>query len=571
MELFGRTINFTFSKKVEPQVEAPKTEVAEQSKPQPKAEFGGWSGGGWGAVTTMIYGGEKTLGAMGPATRNVLDHNTLGIRAWELDLNNETCHTAIKESSRWILGTGLRLDSEPQIDVLKMYGITLDSEKFNEQTEPLWKVFASARVADYANRESLHKVAKKALKNSKVRGDVLVILRVNKAGIVKVQLIDGQHVQTPVGLAYVGSYDKMVDNSIGYDFVWTNGNIIRWGVEIDDTGEHVAYHIRTGVGLTYERIPARGGKSNSLMAYMVYGGEYRLDNLRGIPSVTPNMEGAKQLDAYTAATVEGAVERAKIAWYAYHEKGTEEKSPIEDNFLAAAGYDNDLQTTNNGVELARNVASTYNKMLLNPSAGTDIKAVESKQEIQYAEFFKTRQNSTFATFGIPPEVATMLYGGSYSASRAATNGFQYSLNIDREDFGAQFYQPIYNLQLDIWVLQGLVQAPGYLSALLSENEIILAAYRFANWEGDPVPQIDELKEVQAARLKLGTGFAHIPFSTAQKVTQNLGEGNFKANLAQSAKELDETDSAGIEPLKEFPDPVEGEGNEAKPKPKPKVK
>jgi hypothetical protein len=564
MNIFG----FEIKRKKEPEIKEVESSLSTTTKqpaigkemPLPSADWYGAGGGARGTFTPVInilYAGEKNLGELGPAIKYDVDHFALGTRAWQLDLTSDVCHTAVKQRGRWVLGTGLRLDAEPQIDVLKMFKISLDAEKFNQQVEPLWKVYASGKIADYANRVGLHKIAKRALKNAETWGDVLVVMRVSKSVHVKVQLIDGQWVQTPVGLSYQQTpQNELVDNKIGYDFVWTNGNRVRWGVEIDNDGQHVAYHVRTGIGLQYERIPAKGAKSGETMAFLVYGSEYRLDNLRGVPRITPSMEAAKQLDDYTSATIGGAVERQRIAWYLYHEKGTNDGSPIEDNFLRANGIDQNLQTTNNGKEIARDAVATYNKQILNPTAGTEIRAIESDQEIHYKEVQETLRNTQYATMDIPPEVASMMYGGSYSASRAATNGFQYSLNIDRDDFGDQFYQPIYNLQLDIWVLTGLITAPGYLDALMRKDEIILAAYRYANWLGDPVPQIDKYKEVQAARLELGTAFDHVPLNTVQKATSDLGNGNFKANVAQAGKELEDTEAADIEPLKESPEEKE---------------
>lgn len=537
------------------------------NKPEIKADFGlngGWGVGGSGApIINVIYGGEKNIGELGPALKYTVDHVALGIRAWQMDMENEVAHNIVKQKVRWVIGDGLDLDAEPQIDVLSKYGVKLDPEKFNKEVESLWKVYGSAKVADYANRVNLHKIAKRAMKNAETWGDCLVVLRADKSGNVKVQLIDGQWVQTPVGLSYVGNVNELIDNKIAYDFIWTNGNRVRWGVEIDDNGEHVAYHVRTGVSLEYERIQCRGSRSGSLMAYLVYGSEYRLDNLRGIPSITQNMESAKQLDEYTSAMVSGVVERAKLAMFFTHEKGTIETSPIQDNFLKAHGVDINLPVDADGKNIARDVAVTTNKQVFNLPAGADVKAIQSDQETHYKEFYETRRNAMCATFGMPPEVASMLYGGSYSASRAATNGFQYSLNIDRDEFGDQFYQPIYDLQLDLWVLTGKVTAPGYLNALLTRDEFVLAAYRYANWNGDPVPQIDALKEVQAYREMLGTAFNRVPLTTVEKITRNLANGSFKANLKQAADELQETEKSGIEPLKEFPDPVGGEPTEKK--------
>lgn len=500
-------------------------------------------------IVNIIYNGEKNFGELGPVLKHIIDHDRLGQRAWQLDLESETAHTIVNQKGRWVLGMGLKLQAEPQAEVLNAYKIKIDTEKFNTSVEALWKVYAfKSFVADYAKRAPLQKIAKRALKNAMVRGDVLVVLRVDDNNNVKVQIIDGQHVGTPLGLATMGNYGELIDNFIGYDYINPEtGNRIRHGVEISDTGEHVAYHVRNGIGFTYTRIPARDSYGN-LRAYLVYGSEHRLDNVRGIPQITPSMESAKQLDDYTSATVGSAVERQRIAYTIEHELGSTEEDPRQKNLAKVVDAKSNINMPRvaSGEQVANTVAASTNKNTFNLPAGSKLTAVESKQELHYKEFHDTRAYAECATLGIPPEVAFQLYGSSYSASRAATNGFQFMLNIDRDDFGNQFYQPIYNLQLDLWVMTSKVQAPGYLDALRRKDEVVLAAYRFANWLGDPVPQIDELKEVQAARLKLGIGSAHLPLSTFEKVVQDLGEGNAASNMRQYAREMEEGEKLGID-------------------------
>ncbi len=561
MKIFG--IEFNFGKK-EQEV------ITETKNADINALMDGYSssGGTWSAIYGDIFNGEKNQGEGGPIFKATIDHVALSQRAWDLDLKSETCHTIIKQKGKWLLGTGLVLECEPKIDVLKLFGINLTvdfAEEFTKRVEALWEVHAyKTTLMDYANRVSLHKIAKRVEKNAAVKGDVLVIHRINKNNIITTQLIDGQHVQTPLGLVQIANADKMVDNYIGYEYQWTNGNRIRNGVEISDTGEHVAYHVRDGLSLEYKRIAARNSKG-LLVAYLVYSSEYRLDNSRGVPITTPVMESAKQLDEYTSATVAKAVEVAKVAYYITHEKGTGEVD-IRDSNLAkiiGTGGNPDLPRDVNGIQLANKVQVTTNKTTYNTPEGTAIETLSNDKELDpYKDFHKTRFDSECATAGIPPEVASQLYGGSYSASRAATNGWQYMLNIDRDDFGDQFYQRVYNLQLLVWVMAGLIDAPGYIDAFRNDNQIVLAAYNFAQWTGAPVPQIDQWKEIKAIREALGKGSEHMPLATFGKMARNLGNGSWDAILSQYAREMDESDDLGIEHEDKLTG-AEEEGNETK--------
>lgn len=584
MNILGLNIEFKPRQKPTPETPIPVPEkvqeaavtppaAPEEEQPTPKADVAdtggygsGYGGGSYAPIVRMIYNGDTDFGEMGPAIKHIIDHYGMGQRAWQLDLEAETAHTIVKQKGKWKLGTGLDLQCEPQVEVLKLYGITVDPEKsFNKPVEALWKNYAyKSTMADYANRVPLHKIAKRIEKNAAVHGDVLVIHRFGKNECITTQLIDGCHVSTPVGLATVTDVDKLVDNKLGYDWVWTNGNRVRQGVEISDTGEHIAYHVRVGIGFKWERIPARNSKG-LLVAYLVYSNEYRLDNTRGIPDIAPNMQSTSQLKEYTNATVGSAVERQSISYFIEHDLGSEGIDPRAQNLakIIGTGGNLDLPRFVNGEQTANTIAVSTKKNTFNMTPGSKIVAPESNQELHYKEFHDTRFFAECATVGIPPEVASQLYGGSYSASRAATNGWQFMLNIDRADFGDQFYQRVYNLQLLVWVLAGRVKAPGYVDAFYSGNEVVTAAYNFANWLGDPVPQIDELKEVQAARLKLGKDSENVPLSTFQAVAMKLGEGDWSANTKQYAREMEEAESLDIEKVepKVYGTPPEKEGGE----------
>jgi capsid protein len=503
------------------------------------------------SVVTMIYDGEKNYGEMGPVLNYKMDHDKLGQRAWQLFTESETIYSVTRQKSRYKIGTGLNLDCEPKREVLQLLGITLEDkaiEEFNSVVEALWSLYASTPgTADYRNRDTLDKIHLRADRNAELRGDVLVVLRIDELDNVKVQLIDGEHVCTPVHLAPKWPDGKMVDNKVGLDYAAENGNIVRYGVEMNDRGEHVAYHVRTGDGLEWERIPARN-RFDQLVAYLYYGEEYRLDHTRGIPRMTASMEGVKQLADYTDATVSSAVERARIPYFIEHDVRAEGLDPRQENMLDIVGGSReklDLPANSNGEELAKTIAVSTNKQTFNMAPGSKINAPDSHAEVRHKEFHETRFDAIAAGQDMPPEVVAIKFGSSYSASRGSLNLMQFSLNIDRKDTGNQFLQPIYNLQLSLWILRFRVNAPGYIDALRKKNTLVLNAYRYVNWEGTPLPEIDELNAVKAQRAALGTAMDHVPLTTLQKAVKKLGNGNFNANVVQAGKELVHAESQGL--------------------------
>jgi len=60
--------------------------------------------------------------------------------------------------------------------------------------------------------------------------------------------------------------------------------------------------------------------------------------------------------------------------------------------------------------------------------------------------------------------------------------------------------------------------------------LIKEAYEYNRFTGRPVPHIDPVKEVQAARLALGD--QNIPLTSPQDVAENLGFGSLKSSLGE---------------------------------------
>jgi capsid protein len=314
------------------------------------------------------------------------------------------------------------------------------------------------------------------------------------------------------------------------------------GVEIGDRGQIIGFHVKKPNTLgEFEFIKARDSKGRK-MAYLVYATKMRIDDVRGVPIITPVLETLKMLDRYKNATVGGAEERQKIALFIEHDKDSTGENPLLDNVKRS------LNTTGNNdkhtqdylqeiQEIQGQIAITQQKQAINLTNGSTIKSIQSDQEINFKDFFLTNVNIICACIGIPPEIALSKYDSNFSASRAAIKDWEHTLNVVRKNFSEQFYQPIYELWLDLMILQGKIDEKNYFNALMNEDDDILGAFRNCRWTGASVPHIDPLKEVQAERLKLGDLGANIPLTTAEKATENVNGGESNSNIEQFLKEI----------------------------------
>lgn len=531
IELFGKTI-------FETKATAPVIEQVEETI-QPQASYLGWGGYNYNnPIFPRIYDGEKNMGEMGPIYQYFLAHYQLRARSRQLYLESEICQTVIRRYTQWVIGSGLLLQAEPQKDVLKSKGINIDTEVFNKSVESYWKVYANSKMADATGKKTLNGLQAEAETESKIGGDMLVLLSVVK-GIVKVRHIDGSHVMTP---PYI--------SSINGDSYAENGNRVRWGIEIDANGKQVAFYVRACDGITYERIEAIGRKSGMVMAYMIFGFKYTIDSERGMPLLVAVMETAKKLERYNSAALASAEERQKIPYFFEHGvTSTNEDPQLGIRAKITAGRHNiqaDTATTINGDQLASKVAASTNKQVYNLPNDVSVKSLESKQELHVSEFSMLHVDLICATVGIPPNVAMSKYEDSFSASRMAGKDWEHTFMLERKTFSQQYLDPIYALQVYVWVHSNEIQAPGYLTAFMKGDEMAINAYLYARWVGDSFPDIDPLKTAKYLREMTGPTLAHIPFMTPESATEYMGQGSSDAIMEQVSKDLELAEKLGIE-------------------------
>jgi capsid protein len=496
-------------------------------------------------VWTIGYTGEKNTGELGPAIDYRPNYPVLRVRSWQSYMESEITKTVVDRYATWVIGSGLKLQCAPDMLVLNSEGVGMDKrsrEAFNEVTEARYRVWAASNASDWSGMASLNRIEKRAYRAAKVGGDVLVILRYVK-GKVKVQLVDGQNVTTPL--------DRLTDPKV------------RHGVELDDDGRHVAYYVRKGgIAPTWERVSAYGAKSKQKMAFLVYGSEFRIDSVRGMPLIATVLETLKKLDRYKEATVGSAEERQKIVYQIVHDLNATGENPLLANLahvLDAEATDAGLPTDESGTKMARTVAVSTQKQTFNMAQGSRLESLESRNELAFKEFYDTNFDIVCAAVGIPPNVARMLYTDSFSASRAALKDWEHSLRVERKDFSDQFNSPIYRFWLWTEILSQKVQAGGYINAMAASNDTIIDAYTSAKWIGANVPHIDPLKEVKAEREKLGELGKNIPLTTVEDATEALSCGDSDANMEQFGEELAYSVTLKLVSPEPVSPPVGGEG------------
>lgn len=482
---------------------------------------------------SVSFNGEKTYGEVGPIKDYKPHYQALRIRSWQLQFESKIAKMAMTRIVTWVVGNGLKLQSEPVMSMLKDSGINITTD-FSKRVETRFNLFKKTKLADIAGARSLDKIANVVYKNAKIGGDILVVLRyIDK--MVKVQLIDGAHVQSPE-----------------YGTEWfpkelSNGNRIINGIEQNSSGEHIRYWIKQANN-EYTSVEAKVPGTNIQCAFLVYGSEHRLDNNRGVPLISAMIETLMKLNRYEEATVSSAEERAKLVMFIKHGDKSDGSNPFEGSLAKSwdtEGNNEDIPEDVNGTVLRSTVLPSLSRTAVNMPKGAELDSLDSKNDLYFKDFFTVNIEIFCAALGFPPEVILQKYNSNYSASRAALKDLEMTLGIERKGLSEEFYQPVFNYWLYMEILEMRLPAPGYIQALNAGNHMIIEAYRNARFIGPAVPHIDPVKEVTAQRMKLGSLGQHLPLTTLEQATEELQTGESRENIDQFSREIKEAETAGL--------------------------
>jgi lambda family phage portal protein len=408
-----------------------------------------------------------------------------------------------------VVGTGLRPQSIPNHVVL---GITLEAAKeAARQFEAIFDLVKDQldieRSLPFAQQQEL------ALMSPLERGDVLVIRRWEKRpgdvlGL-KVQMVEADRVSNPNNL-----YDT---------------DELRQGVKKDRHGAPEGYYVasrhpydymsRGPVEWTY--VPAFGPLTGEPLAALNFR-RMRLGQTRGIPALAPVIGHFKKLGRYTDAEIVGALVNAMLAVFITRAEGSTAPALTAETDDATLASDEYRLESGSITELAPgDTVTTVNAARPNQAFGPFVDSV-------------LMQTST--ALGLPVEVFTKRFLASYSAARAALLEAWRHFYGWREWLSVSFCRLVWGWVISEAVSAGLVDAPGFFDSPLIRN-----AWLRQEWIGDAPGQIDELKEVKAAQIRVSEGF-----STVREETAGITGGDWERNHAQRTEEVRRRRADGLQ-------------------------
>ena len=480
---------------------------------------------------------------------------TLRQRGRMLYMSSPVATSAINTNRTKVVGVGLTLKSAIDRDVL---GLSPEAAKdWQRRAETEFRLWASRKAnCDATGMNNFDGMQQLALVSWLTSGDVFPVFKRYKTTAInpyalRIHLVEADRVSTPAkyggGMGYPGVTDGKADN----------GNRIYDGVEVDDSGMVVAYHIRntypyqtTSEPTEWTRVEAYGLKTGLPNILHVMSSE-RCDQYRGVTYLAQVIEPLLQLRRYTESELMAAlVQSFFTAWIVT--KTDPENIPINE---VGAGDIAGVPGANPGEE---NISDSRNEYEMGP--GT-VAHLEDGEDVKFGSpnipttgfdtFVKTFCKLIGAGLGIPYDVLIKEYNSSYSSARAALLDAWEDFKMRRAWFVSDFCQPVYEVWLAEAVARGRIKAPGFF-----DDPLVRAAWCGARWIGPVQGSLDPLKEAKAAVLQMQHAIR-----THEQITRETGGGDWYENVEQLAVENEKLAAAGGGSAPVTVDPNEKDDNE----------
>lgn len=442
-----------------------------------------------------------------------LNLHTLRERSRSLYMTAPLATSAIKTNRTNVIGSGLVLKSRIDYKVLGMK--REDADELEKRIEREFALWAESKLCDNNHLHNFYELQQIALVSWLLNGDCFGLVRYstvkqpNMPYSLRIKLIESDKVCNP------DSYSDNIDLSLKEK---KTGNPIINGVEVNENGSVIAYHICNKYVEDYEgkkewiRVEAYGKKTGNPNVLHIFEAE-RCEQYRGVPLLSPVIESIKQLTRYTEAEIMAAVINGMFTVFVKTEDGTDSV-----DFEGVEDEDDKVEKSKDD--------TTYelgNGLINYMSAGESIEIADPKRpNVNFDGFVSAMSKYIGAALEIPVELLTKNFTASYSASRAALLEAWKGFRMRRTWFANDFNKPVYELWFSEAVSIGRINAPGFFS-----DPIVRKAYLKADWNGPAQGQLNPQQEVQAAALRVENGF-----STRERETIELNGGDFDSNVEQ---------------------------------------
>ena len=419
----------------------------------------------------------------------------------------------IDAQTRMVIGKGLTPMSSPETDIT---GWTEEqTAKFVRQAEAYWRLVTNDRNFDYYGKNDFKQLEQIAFRNIMMAGDTLShwgFRRLRNGSVVPyVQLISG----------------RMVTQNADPDTLDETG-----GVKLDSrTGRETGYRVRVIGDNREDTVQTRlfsryNAKTGRLEYDLIQLQKTDPSLVRGIPLLTA-LRGAilgtsKFQDNHLLQSI------VQNMFSVFIEKEEETQGPSLADKLKGAGAKQDP------IDKGKMNLRSGNIIPLEPKEHAVLVQRQAQGE-DYSKYLTANIEIIAGACGLSAETVLNRYNASFSASRAGIASTEKNNEILREEFVQKFCEPTWAQVIDVGVLSGMIEAPGYL-----EDRMIRKAALATTWTGPTPAQVDPVKEVNAYIAAIGAGLC-----THEYAIRRLYGMDFEEVTERLAKETTQYEKLGI--------------------------
>jgi lambda family phage portal protein len=475
------------------------------------------------------------------ADREMLPEKGLAdARVRDLQRNDGYVQTGRQLHRDGIVGSQYTLNAKPNITVLGMDEVW--AGEFQQEVEAKFTLAAesSHHWLDAAGVNTFTALIRLAVGVYAAGGEVLAtaewLRETGRPFQTAVQMVDADRLSSPWSHAYN-----------------TSGQRVRGGVHQDKRGKPLGYYIEKAHRSDWDRM-GEAGQWTYVAARKKWGRrqvfhvleQQRVDQSRGLSEMVAGLKQTRIAKRFREVTLQQAALAASYA------TSIESELPSEAVFAAMGGTNlgpGAAATAYAGEYLAavQQYAAASKHMQLDgvkiphffPGTKLNVKQVGAPGGVGQ-EFETSILRHLSAILGVSYEELSHDYSKTnYSSARAGMNNTWKFMQSRKKMVADRFADFLYELWLEEQINTSSLDCmksaklPNFYDALMKE------AYTSATWIGAPRGQIDEVKETQAAILRMSKGL-----STAEEECARLGK-DWREVYAQMERERKDREARGI--------------------------
>ena len=446
-------------------------------------------------------------------------------RSRDLERNDGWARGGITRVLDNAIGSLFRLIVQPDWRALQRVAPQCDevwAEEFAEVAASEWRLWAddAARWADAARKLSLVQMFRLQLRHKLIDGDSLAALLWSPETV-------GE------GAARLATTVQMIDpDRLSNPYEAPDTHNMRGGVEINDRGAPIAYHIRRAhqndmfdadLSMIWDRVERETPWGRPVVVHD--HDSDRIAQHRGIGVLTPVLDRMKMLSRYDGAEIAQALLQTSIGTFI-----TSPYDPEQMRMAMESDGGRDELSFYQGLREAAPGVNINGVKIPSLVTGEQVTFAPARHpSVNFEAFEHAMLRGVAASIGCTAEDITNDYSkANYSSLRASMLGAWRTMLRRRSDFSIGTATPIWGAVLEELIDRKMVPMPRRAPSFMAMR----AAYMRCRWIGPGRGWVDPVKERQGAVLGMDAGF-----DTLENVAGEMSGADWRDVLDQRKREV----------------------------------